>query len=177
VTREPPVVRGTSTVANVWTTHVCLSSVDRTVNLCKTLICCNSKELHHVKRWKQLTSNFSTVYGQVGRLWWRLSNWRSADDVERLRLPTSSTFAAVIVEPTTEWPHSSGPDVATVQLRAAIISNLSLTLRLSQHVVVSNLSLTSQLRQRAAISDTSRLVRHCANVLTPSRTANRRDAC
>jgi len=36
---------------------------------------------------------------------------------------TVAYFVAVIVEPTTEWSHSSGPDVATVQLRATVISS------------------------------------------------------
>jgi len=40
----------------------------------------------------------------------RLSNRHSVGDVERLRLSTSPTFAAVVVEPTTNRAHSSSPD-------------------------------------------------------------------
>ena len=47
--------------------------------------------------------------------------------------------------------------LATVQLRAAVISDLSLTTRHSQHIFVFNLSLASRLRQRAAVSNMPRL--------------------
>jgi len=65
---------------------------------------------------------FRLFTDKLERSWWRLSNRHSVDDVERLRLPTSPTFAAVVVEPTTEWQHSSGPD-ATLLYNYALPSS------------------------------------------------------
>ena len=47
---------------------------------------------------------------KLERSYWRLSNRHSVGDVERLRLSTSPTFAAVVVEPTTNRAHASSPD-------------------------------------------------------------------
>jgi len=101
--------------------------------------------------------------------WEGRSEGCQVDTVPTVRLLQMPTFAAVIFESTTEWPRSSGTDVATVQLRVTVNSDLSLTWwlrerpvitdltltpRLSQPVIVYTLSLTSRLQPCAAVFDT-----------------------
>ena len=79
--------------------------------LSDTLLRCNLKEHNVLNAENSQKLIFRLFTDKLERSWWRLSNRHSADDVEQLRLPQSPTFVAVVVELTTAWPHTAGPDV------------------------------------------------------------------
>ena len=67
--RRPAYRAWNMTVASAWSTHVWLNSRRQNIKiLSKTILRCYSMELHCVKRRKQSTSNFSTVFGQAGKV-------------------------------------------------------------------------------------------------------------